>query len=297
MKPRLVAVVGQTATGKSQLAITLAQKFRGSIVSADSRQVYRGLDIGSGKVSKREQRIVPHFLLDVANPRRLYSVTQYVRTARKAIHAISQQGRVPVVVGGTGFWIEALLLGQSIPPVRPNPKLRAKLKKQKTEKLFTQLQRLDPQRALKIDRHNPVRLIRALEIAMTTGKPSPPRTADARYDVLWLGLQQPTKRIRALVHTRLRRRLHAGLVAEVRRLLQHGIPAQRLLDLGLEYRFVTRYLQHELTREKMLQQLETAIVQYAKRQRTWFARNSNIHWVRGTQQAAKLVRNFLKPTA
>ncbi|MDP2790053.1 MAG: tRNA (adenosine(37)-N6)-dimethylallyltransferase MiaA [bacterium] len=294
MKQKVVAIVGQTATGKSALGITLARHFRGSIISADSRQVYRGLDIGSGKVSKREQRIVPHLLLDVANPRRMYTVAQFVRDAKMAMRTIHQQGRVPIVVGGTGFWLDALLKGTNIPAVPPNPRLRKKLEKQKIAVLYAQLQRLDPQRAQSIDPHNPMRIIRALEIIMTTGKPVPLLTVKARYDVLWLGLRQSVEKLRGLISARLKRRVRAGLVAEVRHLLQQGVPAQRLLDLGLEYRFVTRYLQHDLTREEMLQQLETAIRHYAKRQRTWFVRNPKIHWVKSTRQAAQLTRAFLK---
>ena len=144
MEQRVIAIVGQTATGKSQLGIVLAKKFHGSIVSADSRQVYRGLDIGSGKVSTREQRTVPHELLDVANPRRVFTVAQYVRAARKSISNILQQGRMPIVVGGTGFWIDTLLNGMRIPKVPPNPLLRKKLAKQKISVLFARLQRARP---------------------------------------------------------------------------------------------------------------------------------------------------------
>lgn len=294
MQARLIAIVGQTATGKSVLGITLARQVQGSIISADSRQVYRDLDIGSGKVSQREQRTVPHFLLDVADPRHTYTVAQYVRAAHRAIQTIHKQGRVPIVVGGTGFWIDVLLRGTNIPAVPPNPRLRRKLTAYRTVELYAKLKHLDPHRAKSIDRHNPVRLIRALEIVLTTKQPVPPQTIKTQYDVLWLGLQQPVQKLRSLIHARLKRRLRAGLVAEVRGLLQHGVSAKRLLDFGLEYRFVTHYLQHDLTREEMLEQLETAIVQYAKRQRTWFGRNPNIHWVKNARQAVTLTREFLK---
>jgi tRNA dimethylallyltransferase len=295
MQPKLIAIVGQTATGKSSLGIALARKLRGTIVSADSRQVYRGLDIGSGKVTKQEQRLAPHVLLDVANPRRSYTVANYIRDARRAIKKIFVAKRVPIVVGGTGFWIDALLSGTNLPAVRPNPALRKKLSKQTAAQLFRRLQRLDPKRAEAIDRHNPVRLIRALEIVLTTKKPVPIAKPDEPYNVLWLGLRLPPKKLRVAIHTRLQRRMRAGLVAEVRELLASGVPAQRLLDLGLEYRFVTKYLQNKLGRNEMLRQLETAIVQYAKRQKTWFKRNPKIHWIKNTQQATKLSRGFLKP--
>jgi len=175
--------------------------------------------------------------------------------------------------------------------------LRQRLAKQKTSALFAQLRRLDPRRAKSIDRHNPVRLIRALEIVLTTQQPVPAQTSKALYDVLWLGLQQPQQKLRRAIHTRLMHRMRIGMVAEVRKLLQRGVPPQRLLDLGLEYRFITRYLQHDLSRAEMLTQLETAIAQYAKRQRTWFSRNKEIHWVTSNHQATKLTRDFLKPRA
>ena len=297
MRERVIAIVGQTASGKSRLGIDLARKVQGSVVSADSRQVYRGLDIGSGKVSKREQRAVPHYLLDVVDPRRVYSVAQYVRAARHAIKTINRQGRVPIIVGGTGFWIDALLLGTSIPAVPPNPLLRKALAKRSVASLFAQLKRLDPKRAKTIDRHNPVRLIRALEIVLTTKKRVPPTSMLQRYDMLWLGVQLPPRKLRNLIHSRLQRRMRAGLAGEVRNLLQRGVPARRLLDLGLEYRYVTLYLQGKLTRKEMEVQLETAIRQFAKRQMTWFKRNPEIHWVRNASQAEQLTRKFLQPRA
>ncbi|MEK7570615.1 MAG: tRNA (adenosine(37)-N6)-dimethylallyltransferase MiaA [Patescibacteria group bacterium] len=275
---RVIAIVGPTASGKSALALRLAKKLDGEIVSADSRQVYRGLDIGSGKVTRQERRTIPHHLLDVADPKRVYSVAQFVQDGKRAIRAVHKCKKIPIVVGGTGFWLDALLRGQSLPRVAPNATLRKRLATLSTKQLFARLQRLDPERAKTIDRHNPVRLIRALEIVLATKKPVPQRTEKLAYDVLWLGLRPNQKKLYIAIRKRLLQRMRQGMVAEVRTLLKNGVPAKRLIELGLEYRFVTLYLQGALTKAAMLEQLEHAIQQYAKRQMTWFRRHKDIHW-------------------
>jgi len=293
MHPRLIAIIGPTASGKSALGIRLARRFQGEIVSADARQVYRGLDLGSGKVAKAEQRTIPHHLLDVENPRQVYTVAHFIRDAKRAVREIVRRGHLPIIVGGTGFWLDALLRGQSLPVVPPNPILRRRLAKFSASQLYTKLKRLDPRRAKAIDRHNPVRLIRALEIVLTTKKPVPVLRRRSPYEVLWLGLRPPPLTLRRNIRRRLHKRLRAGLIAEVRRLLQRGVPAQRLLDLGLEYRYVTLHLQKKLTKAEMLEQLERAIRQYAKRQMTWLKKNPDIHWLPKPTAATKLIRPWL----
>ncbi len=288
----VVAIVGQTASGKSALAVELARKFSGSIISADSRQVYRGLDIGSGKITKREQQGVPHALLDIAHPRRVFSVAQFVRAGHRAINAAAQHGRLPIVVGGTGFWVDALLRGLTIPNVPPDARFRKSTEALTTAALFARLRRLDPRRAATIDAHNRVRLIRALEIIRATKKPVPTKTADAPYAVLWLGVRLPPKQLRKNIHVRLQKRIRHGLVAEVRHLLAHGVPKKRLLDLGLEYRFTARFLAGECTRQQYAEDLERAIWHFAKRQMTWFKRHRDITWIRTPAEANRAVRAF-----
>jgi tRNA dimethylallyltransferase len=310
---KIIVVVGPTASGKSDLAINLALKYGGEIISADSRQVYKGLDIGSGKVprdsviAKTANRKpptyfsggVPHHLLDVASPKRTFTVARYQKLARKALRDILRRGKLPIIVGGTGFYIDALLHDTALPEVKPNPKLRAKLGKLSAPELFKELQIKDPVRAASIERHNPRRLIRALEIIAATGKPVP-RLSPASYsnvlknigiagaDVLKIGITRPPEELRKRIHMRLLSRMKQGMVAEVKRLHAQGVSWKRLDDLGLEYRYISRYLR-ELPRlssrvqardllQKMLVELEKEIWWYSKRQITWWRKDKEIKW-------------------
>src|SRR6185369_12797411 len=165
-----IVIMGPTASGKSDIAIALARKYDGEIISADSRQVYKGMDVGSGKVSKTEQRLARHWLLDVASPKRSYNVTHFVRDAKKIIKDIERRHKTPIICGGTGFWIQTLIENNAFPAVRPDIHLRGKLMKLSTERLFKQLEKKDKERAKTIDPHNKIRLVRALEIISQLGK-------------------------------------------------------------------------------------------------------------------------------
>jgi tRNA dimethylallyltransferase len=266
---KIIVVCGPTATGKSDYAVELAKKVGGEIISADSRQVYKGLDIGSGKITKKEMRGIPHYLLDVANPRRAFSVAQYKKLADKAIKVILKKGKTPIIVGGTGFYIDAVIYDQSLPEVPPNTTLRKKLEKRSLEELQTVLQDLDPERYETIDTKNPVRLIRAIEIAEALGK-VPKTERKAKYDMEWVYLDFPDEELKQRIHTRLLKRMKQGMVKEVQTLHDEGLSWKRLEALGLEYRFVALYLQNKMNKQDMTQQLESAIWHYAKRQRTWF---------------------------
>lgn len=276
-KPRVIAVVGQTATGKSQYAVSLAKEIRGEIISADSRQVYRGMNLGTGKITKREKKGIKHYCLDIVSPRTHYSVSQFVDKATKAIETIRRRKKIPIVCGGTGFWVDALLQGMSFPDVPPNHKMRKKLSKKSTQELFKILRCLDPKRARAIDAKNPVRLIRAIEIASALGN-VPTLNLKSPYDVFWIGITIPTKDLRQNIHRRLLSRVQQGMIAEVQKLHSSGISWKRLESFGLEYRFVALFLQKKMNRQEMIAQLETAIVQFAKRQKTWFQRNKKIRW-------------------
>jgi len=291
MKLHLVVILGPTASGKSDLAIKLAKKINGEIISADSRQVYRGMDIGTGKVSKKEQRLIPHHLIDVASPKINFTVAHFKSRSEKAIVDMVRRGKLPIIVGGTGQYIDTLIHDLALPAVQPNYKLRAKLEKQTTEQLFARLQKLDPKRAKNIDRHNPRRLIRAIEIVITTGQPVGPLKNKSPYEVLWLGLNP--KDLDKRIAVRLSARFKQGMLAEVKKLRTNGISWQRLYDFGLEYRWVSQYLQGKISKEEMTFSLEQAIRQYSKRQMTWFKRNKEIHWVKNLTEATRLVgRDF-----
>ncbi|WKZ27429.1 MAG: tRNA (adenosine(37)-N6)-dimethylallyltransferase MiaA [Candidatus Paceibacterota bacterium] len=279
-KPKLIVIAGPTASGKSDLAIRLARALNGEIISADSRQVYKGMDIGTGKVTKREQKLARHWLIDVASPTRQYTVAHFVRNATKAIRDITKRGKVPIICGGTGFWIDALVYGTSIPDVKPDAKLRAKLQKLSTSQLFSKLQKLDPTRAQSIDPKNPVRLIRALEIVMKTGKPVPQQSATTPYHVLYLCVSRNAEELRARIEKRLDARLRQGMIAEVQKLHTQGVSWKKLESFGLEYRWVARFLQKKIARDEMRTALLHDIIAYSKRQLTWWRRNGDVRWVK-----------------
>ncbi len=294
MDKKLIVILGPTASGKSALAVELARRFNGEVVSADSRQVYRGLDIGSGKITKREMRGIRHHLLDVVSPRRRFTAADYQKKARKAVRDILKRGKLPIICGGTGLYIDALLYDTSFPAVKPDPVLRKKLEKLSAAQLFAQLQQRDPRRAASIDRHNKRRLVRALEIVRSTGKPVPMATNNTfLYDTLKLGIRLSAQDLASRIHTRLMARLKGGLVAEVRKLHTDGLSWKRLEEFGLEYRYISRYLKGEMDKKEMLQQLEREIVRYAKRQMTWFKRDTDIVWVKSNQNAVSKTRRFL----
>lgn len=266
---RVIVVCGPTATGKSDYAVALAKKIGGEVISADSRQVYKGLDIGSGKITKREMRGVPHHLIDVAHPNRVFSVARYKKLGTQTIAAILQKNKTPIICGGTGLYIDALVYNASFPAVAPNKKLRSALEKLSTDALTKKLKTMDPARYASIDTKNRVRLIRAIEIATALGK-VPKQNRTPTYDVEWHYLDFPDDVLKKRIHDRLHKRMKTGMVSEVKKLHANGVSWKRLEALGLEYRFLAQFLQKKISKEKMLTDLETAIWQYAKRQRTWF---------------------------
>lgn len=291
-KPKLIALVGPTASGKTSLGVWLAQKLHGEVISADSRQVYKGLDIGTGKVTKKETAGIPHHLLSVASPKRQFTVNNFVKRAEKCFDVMVHQNIVPIVVGGTGLYVDMLVGRMSYSEVPPNPQLRKQLNKKDAHELFLMLQKADPARATTIDPHNPRRLVRALEIAKAIGK-SPAPNPTPKYDVLWLGLNPAPKKLQKNIHIRLFSRIRAGMVAEARRLHKQGLSYKRMDELGLEYRYLAQFLQGKLTKKELEEQLELAIRQYAKRQATWFKRNKDIHWVGSKTEALRLAKAFL----
>ena len=295
-KERVIAVVGPTASGKSALAVEIARLVNGEIISADSRQVYTGLDIGTGKVTKREMLGVPHYMLDVINPKRAMSVVQYERLATRAVQDILKRGKVPIVCGGTGQYVDAVLTSASFPEVPPNAKLRKELEKLSTEKLFKKLAKLDPVRAETIDAKNPRRLIRAIEIATSLGSVPERAPATERYDTLYIGLALPKEELAERIHKRLLARMRQGMLAEAKYLHEQGLSWKRMESLGLEYRFLAQFLQNKISKEELLDLLEIAIRQYSKRQIVWFKRNEKIRWFQPTETKKVLsaVVKFLK---
>lgn len=278
-KPTAIVILGPTASGKTELSIELAKKINGEIISADSRQVYKGLNIGTGKVTKKEMGKIPHHLLDVANPKTKFSVARYQKLANQKIKEILARGKTPIIVGGTGFYIQAIVDNLVLPEVAPNRELRAKLKTKTATELFEILKKLDPARARDIDRHNPARLVRAIEIAKALGQvPKLKKGTKSPCNFIQIGLNIEPEKLAGKIHRRLLARLKQGLIAEVKNLHQQGLSWKRMEELGLEYRYLARFLQGKINRDQALKELEQEINRYAKRQMTWFKKDKNIIW-------------------
>ncbi len=296
-KNKVIVVVGPTASGKSELAVKIAKKVGGEIISADSRQIYKDLNIGSGKVEGKWEngvfmyKNIPHYLIDEVSPRVQYTVAKFQKKARAAIADILKRGKVPIICGGTGHWADAVVFGQALPEVKPDGKLRAKLAKLTTPNLFKLLQSLDPGRAAEIDAQNPRRLVRALEIVMSSGKPVPKTDQNpevyGNFDVEWVGLNPGMEVLEKKIKKRLGERFKQGMLKEVADLRKSGVSWKRLEAFGLEYKFCALRLQSKITKEELETQLFTAIRQYAKRQMTWFKRNKNIRWYADAKEVKK----------
>jgi len=292
---KLIVILGPTASGKTALSIRLAKKFKGEIISADSRQVYKRMDIGTSKVTKKEMKGIPHYLLDVASPKRKFTVAQYKKLAIKAIEKIHKKGKIPFLVGGTGFYIQVIVDGLVIPKVKPDWQLRKNLEKKKTEELLKLLKKLDPKRAKTIEKKNRRRLIRALEIVIKTKKPVPSlQKKPFQFEVLKIGIKKSKQELSKLIRKRLFKRLRKGMIAEVKGLRKSGLSWKRLEDFGLEYRYVARYLQGKISKEEMIEKIQKESEQYTKRQMTWFKRDKKILWIKTPKEAEKLVKEFLK---
>ena len=292
---KLVVVLGTNASGKSELGIRLANCFGGEIVSADSRQVYRGLDLGSGKVTPQQAGTVPHHLIDVAEVADYYSLAQYQQAAYHAIDAITAAGKLPLLVGGTGLYVSAIVEGYELVDVPPNEPLRAELENLPLAGLVERLEKADPEAASRIDRKNSRRIIRAIEIAAAGFAHSAGRKSSPRYDCLQLGLSWPKEILEKRIEKRLQDRLAGGMIDEVAGLRRQGVSDLRLDKLGLEYRYITRYLRGELgTLDELRLQLGIAIRQFAREQITWFKRDRRIIWLDPTkdyfQEAADHIR-------
>ncbi len=293
-KQKLIAIVGPTASGKTGLSIELAKRYNGEVISADSRQVYKGLDIGTEKVTKHEMRGVPHYCIDVASPKRAFSVEQWRRCALQALKQIDKHGALPIVAGGSGFYVDALVHNYSFPVVKPNTKLRNELKKKSTEELFETLERLDPRRALTIEAKNPRRLIRAIEIAIELGKVPSLSKKQSNFDVVWIGIFPGLDVLTERIEKRFYNTTRKGLITETKKLREEvGLSWKRINELGLEYRIVGEYLRGEITKEEMREKNIRELRKYAKRQMTWLKRNTKIQWFKNKEEA--LAKITLQP--
>lgn len=313
---KIIVVLGPTSSGKTKLGVCLARKFNGEIVSADSRQVYQGMDIGTGKdlceykIKKsagkskagEKMKIIPYHLIDVVRPEVKFSLAQYQKLAFRAIEDILRRGKMPIIVGGTGLYLQALVDNYVLSAARPDRKLRTELEKKSAAEVYQILKGINSKFSERLnvsEKKNKRRLIRYLEVCQTKNvKPSSGNLASKNYSFLLIGLNWKRKILNKRIYERLIKRLEKeDMTGEVKKLRKAGVSWKRLESFGLEYKFISLYLQEKLNYEAMVEKLFIASRQFAKRQMTWFKRwerqGRKIHWIKDQKEAEKLAEKFL----
>jgi len=287
-KQKIIVILGPTATGKSDLAVEIAKKIGGEVISADSRQVYKGLDIGTGKITPDTKNFsnfstgqakkkyvfthkgISHYLIDVANPKKKFTVVEYQKLTNSAIAEIVNKNKIPIICGGTGFYIDAITKGTIFPEVPPNPKLRKTLYSKSAIALFEYLKKLDSRRAKDIknknEQNNKVRLVRAIEMAKALGKTPLLKNKKSNYQFIKIGLYLPPDKLKKKIEKRVKKMFQDGLLNEIKKLKKVGVSEKRLKELGFEY--------NSPTYEKVVKET----IKYTKRQMTWFKRDKEIKW-------------------
>ncbi len=311
----LITLIGPTAVGKTALSLRLAQRFDGEILSADSRQIYRGMDIGTAKPTPAERAQIPHHLLDLRNPDEPLSLAQFQSLAYATIDAVHARGRVPLLVGGTALYQRAIVEGLRIPEVPPDAALRARMEallaSEGREALFGWLQRIDPATAAQIDPLNPRRVMRAIEIYESTGqsKVELEGSEPPPYRILQIGLQREREALYQRIDERVDAMIEAGLVAETQRLLDAGYAANLPAMTSLGYREISAFLRGELAWDDAVARIKTETHRFVRHQSTWFRRMKNVHWfqldadrdaptsVQAAADVEALVASFLRPAS
>jgi len=307
---KVIVVTGPTASGKSSLGIKLAKEFNGEIISADSRQVYRRMDLGTGKVkiekiaklNSKERRLgkcfsegVVHYLLDIADPRKeQFNMVKFQRLAQEAIELIFSQKKTPLIVGGTMLYIDALIKGfQS--PGSSDLKLRKQLESKPIKKLLKVLKELDSETYNKIDRENRYRIIRAIETKKLTNKSffSAQKKMKPDFNSLILVISRPRKELYQSIDQRVGQRIDQGMIREIRELHNWGLGWREMERFGLEYRFLSRYLRNMLSEEKAIERLKYQSHRYARQQLVWWRQNKRAVWIKSFSKAKRLGRDFL----
>jgi tRNA dimethylallyltransferase len=296
--PRIIAIVGPTGSGKTMLAVALAHVLGGEIVSADSRQVYRGMDIGTAKPTAAEQRAVPHHLIDIRNPDEDYSVADYQRDAVAALRDIIACGRIPFLVGGTGLYIRSVVENLDIPNAAADPELRTEIERgisrDGLDAAFKKLVSLDPEAAFVVDPNNPRRVVRALEVAITTGAPftTQRKKNDPLFNTLILGLNPPAEILRERIDGRVDAMRREGLMDEVARLVGRYGPAAPAFN-AIGYREAIAALDGKLSLADAIATIKMNTWRYAKRQMTWFKKTPGVHWVKDADEAKAFIKESL----
>lgn len=291
---KLIVVLGPTASGKTDLALTLAKKFKGEILCADSRQIYRKMDIATAKPSKAEQKAVPHHLFNITFPNKPLNVALYKKIAEKTIKDIQKRGKMPFLVGGTGLYIKAIVDNLSFPKLKPNPVLRRKLEEKNLSELFLLYEKLDPTGSKQIDRKNKRRLVRAIEVCQTTGKPfwEQRKNSAPLFDTLEIGIKIPKEKLEKRIVKRIDKMFKSGLEKEVKGLAgKYGFAIAPMKTIG--YQEFEDYFARRINKKELSALISLRTIQFAKRQETWFKKDKKIKWVESRFQAEKLIINFL----
>lgn len=284
MKPKLLVIVGPTAVGKTRLSVRLAKRFHGEIISGDSMQVYRGMDIGTAKIMPGEMEEIPHHLINICEPDQLFSVQEYQQLAREKITEITERGQLPMLVGGTGLYIESVVHDYDMPYVKENTALRKELKemaqREGKEVLHQRLKNVDPVQAGKLHPNDTRRVIRALEVYHLTGKPFSElkRKGTSPFNTLWIGLTMPRELLYERINQRVDNMIAAGLVDEVKQLWSKGYRLHLTSMQAIGYKEIMNYLEGDISFDEAVQMIKQGSRKYAKRQLSWFRRLSEIHW-------------------
>lgn len=304
IKPQVLVILGTTASGKTSLGVKLAAKFKGEIISADSRQVYKGMDVGTGK-DLAEYRIgkkkISYHLIDVADPKKGFDLARYQKLAFRAIKDVFKRGHLPIIVGGSGLYLQALVDNYSLDQGKTKSPQRIKWERWSAERLFQELVRLKPDFAGRLnnsDKNNPRRLVRYLEIA-ESGDLDKIKKRETPYNFLLLGLTWPDAVLRERINFRILDRLEKEeMVAEVKGLNEKGLSWEKLKSFGLEYKFISQHLLGELTYPEMFEKLSIASYRFAKHQKTWFKRwekqGAKIKWIKNIKESEKEIKKLIK---
>ena len=291
---KLIVILGPTASGKSDLAIKLAKKFNGEIISADSRQIYKEMNIGTAKVTKKEMDNIPHYLINIINPNQEFTLAKYKKLAVKIIKDIQKRNKLPFLVGGTGLYIQSIVDNLQIPEVVPDKKLRDKLENQTNQKLYNQLKKLDPESLKVININNKRRMIRALEVCLSTKKSFSQQRKKGKplFNILQIGIKPNKKTLERKINQRADKMIQAGLIEEVKNLIKkYGHKPYSMSGIG--YKEIISYLEKKISLDKAKELIKIHTRQYARRQMSWFRRDKKIKWIKTYLEAKKIIRDFI----
>lgn len=287
---KLIAIVGPTAVGKTDLAIRLAKKFGGVLISADSRQIYKGMDIGTAK-----DKSYPQHLIDVLSPKTTFNVLRFKNLCLKSIRAVLKKEKIPILVGGSGLYLNSVLHNFEIPRVKADKRLRAKLEKLSVEELREKLKRLDPA-AAETTGKNKRRIIRALEVVLKTGSyfSTQKKKGEPLFDFLVIGLRLPREKLYDRINKRVDKQVKEGLVKEVESLIKKYGKGAHALKSTIAYKEFIPYFEDEITLEEAIEEIKKNSRRFARRQMTWFKAQPDVHWTNSNREAEKLVTEFIK---